>query len=140
MKHTPMTDEEIENAKLIPAGTRCQAEVKSAEDHISAKGKESIKLIFTVYNGDQRKEIWCFITPAYAKLYKHAIVAMVSQEQYEAGEISPDLFENKSCEVEIGTQEYEDKEGNKRNKNVIADIFRMEGTISSKDDSKDLPF
>jgi len=122
MNYKPMTDEEIESANLIPEGTKCKAEVREAYDHIGKEsGKESIKLVLDVYNGADEipREVWCFITPNYAKLWKHAIVAMIGQQEYEAGHIGAESFVGKTCSVLVGQDEYQGKR-----KNIILDFIR----------------
>jgi hypothetical protein len=135
MNYTPMTDEEIENANLIPDSTECNAEIIESMEHTSKEGKESIKLIVEVYHGEGKQKIFCYLTPAYAKLWKHAIVTMLGETVYQSGNISASMFEYKLCKVIIGVDEYKGKK-----KNIITDfiITKDGGQIPEKKD--DLPF
>lgn len=126
MNYKPMSDEDIEKANLIPDLAKCQAEVISAELYTGKEsGKESIKLVMHVYHDDLTKEIWVFLTPNYAKLWKHAVVSMVGADAYATGNVSPSMFEGKNCTVEIGLDQYKGKM-----KNVITDILPANSVIN----------
>lgn len=126
MQYTPKTDEELEMDGLIPDGTVCNVEVKSSETYIGPTNKESVKVIFAAYHEEIEAEIWCFLTPNYARLWKHAIVAMVGQQEYEAGNIGATSFEYKHCKALIGIDEYKGKK-----KNVILDFMKGDGGSSN---------
>lgn len=120
MNFTPMSDDEIDTAGLIPEGTVCHAEVTSSEKYISnSSGKESIRVILNVFHEDNTFQMYVYLTPAYMKLFKHAVQAMVSQQDYESGNIDAQSFENKLCDVLIGFDEYKGQK-----KNVIVDFFK----------------
>lgn len=123
MNFKPMTDEEIALANLIKDDTECFAEVKEANDHVSKdSGKESIKLKLNVWdNATNRGYIDVYLTPSFMKLFKHACTSMLSQEQYESGNIQAIDFQGKSCNVIIGIQK--DKNGKYPDKNVIKDFL-----------------
>jgi hypothetical protein len=134
MNYTPMTDEEIATANLIPDGTECSFEVAAASLHTSKAGKESIKLALSVFNGDATRRIYVYITPSFPMLFKRAICTMLSQEQYEAGGISPEAFEDKTGRVIVGVEDNV-YNGEKTKKNVIRDFLK---STTAKDN--DLPF
>lgn len=122
MQYKPMTDDEIENENLIPDGEKCSATVVSSELYIGKQsGKESTKVILSVSYGMVTVEIWCFLTPAYKKLWKHAVIAMLGEQAYNSGDISPVMFEGKRCIVQVGLEQY-----NGKNKNSILDFFAGE--------------
>ena len=132
MDFKPMTDKEIAEDGLIPAGTRCVAEVVSSDVHIGKEsGKESTKVTFAVYNGDKRKELTVYLTPACKTLWKHAIVSMLGEAVYNTGKVTPDMFLGKICDVLVEHETY-----NNSLKNVIKDIFVATNTVPKAD----LPF
>jgi hypothetical protein len=95
MQHQPMTDEEIKKAEedrqknfLIQEGEKCFAEVVETNDHVSDKGKESIMLKLAIWDDTTLKtHIYCYLTPAFMLLYKHACIAMLGQVKYDSGNI-----------------------------------------------------
>jgi hypothetical protein len=137
MNYTPMTDEEIATANLIPDGTECAFEVAAASAHTSKARKESIKLALSVYYGDMTRRIDVYLTPNYPKLFKHAIVSMLSQAEYEAGNISAEVFEDKTGRVIVGVEDNV-YNGEKTKKNVVRDFLKSTNATTAKDN--DLPF
>lgn len=105
MDFIPKTDKQIEDELLIPHKTKCLFEVREAKHHTSQEGKHSIKLSLNVFHEDTERKIDVYITPNFARLFKHAICHIISQEDYEAGHIEPEMFENKTGGVLIGVKD-----------------------------------
>jgi hypothetical protein len=135
MDYKPMTDAEIEAAGMLKPGEYA-AEVKVCSEYTSPNsGKTSLKTIFSVFDGDRTYEVWAFLTPAFPRLWKHAVTACISQEAYEGGHISPDDFTGKQCRVIIRHGEYQGKP-----KMEIADILKSSGGSLPLHGDSGLPF
>ena len=136
MNFKPMTDAEIEMANIIPEGTECDAEVVKSEAYVSqSSGKETIRLILNVFHGEITNQVYCYLTPNFPFLFKHAIIAMLSDAEYQAGEISPAIFEYKTCRVVVGLDEYKG-----RKKNIVMDFKRRPADAAPLPSGDNLPW
>lgn len=112
---------------ILEDGGKYYAEVSEAVNHTAkSTGKESIKILFDLYGTTARiGQIPVYLTPKFAKLFKHGIISMLGEDKFKSNIVDANDFIGKNCIVQIGT-EYGEYEGRKTEKFIIKDIFKSE--------------
>lgn len=119
-----------EEVVVLEDGGKYYAEVSEAVNHTAkSTGKESIKLVFDLFGTTSRVgQLPVYITPKFAKLFKHGIVAMLGEEKFKSNIVDAEDFVGKNCIVQVGieTGEYE---GRKTEKFIVRDILKSESNV-----------
>lgn len=129
MKFTPMTDQELQVAALVPEGAYSYQVVK-AEDKISQAGNEYISLTIKVWD-DEGKEHSIFTNLAFVKLLKHFSDVNDLQDLYQMGDIPAERCLGKSGgKVLLGIEgeKPDGKGGMYRAKNIVKDYINLAGS------------
>lgn len=131
MNFTPLNEEEIQVASLLPEGLYNYLVIKS-EDKVSKAGNEYIGLTIKVWD-NIGKEHQIFTNLALIKLLKHFCDANGMQEEYNSGNVPAEKCFNKSgghVIIGIEGEKPNPNGGMYRAKNIVKDYV-----ISSDDDS-----
>ena len=121
MEFTPKTEEEIKAANLLEAGDY-DFDVLVAEDAISSKGNEMIKVNLGIYTGDKvRGRIFDYLMPSMEAKLRHFCDTVGLLKEYESGSLSANMCEGRSGKCRIIIQE--DKAGKYDPKNTIKDYI-----------------
>lgn len=132
MRTTPKTAKEIAEAGLWPAGTY-DYEVLTAEDTISQKGAEMIKLKVKIFNdAGQSQTVFDYLLDAMPGKLRHAADAFGLLAEYEAGGFEAIDCEGKTGKCKVAIQI--DKSGAYPDKNGIADYIPVvtAGSVEKK--------
>ena len=126
MKHTPLTDEEIDQSGLLEAGTY-DFEIANAEDKVSSKGNDMIEVNLAVYDADGGvRKIRDWIMPQMAKKFKHFHNACGMMDKYDSGSlVSADVI-GKVGKCLIKLDKYTNKDGLEVSTNKIDDYVKRE--------------
>jgi hypothetical protein len=129
MKFEPKSEADIKKANLLPDGTY-DATIGTAEDTISSKGNEMIKLDVTVYdkNGNTRF-IYDYLLEALAYKLRHAAEACGLLDEYAKGTLEAQDFIGKSCKVKV---KIDSKNPDFPPKNVINDYITPDKSFIPK--------
>jgi len=140
MNFTPMSDEEIQSANLIPDG-QYQAEVLDAQDKnehgqplLTQKGVEKINLQLKVYDQQGKAHtLQCVLTPAYMKLLKRFADAAGLSDQYKKGNINADtcLAVTRLIGVEITMRSYINKQNQEIFVNNVNDFMSLDASTTA---------
>lgn len=126
MRTTPKTEKELAEAGIWPAGTY-DFEVLTAEDTISRKGSDMIKLKVKIFNdAGESQTLFDYILDAMPAKLRHAAEAFGLLEEYEAGGFEAIDCEGKTGKCKIKT----DKSEGYPDKNGIADYITIVTTGS----------
>lgn len=139
MKHTPVTEEQLKEAGLLPNGVY-DFTITEAKETVSGSGNDMFALKLDVFEPDGKaRSILDWILPSFAKKYKHIHDACGLLDLYTSGETKPDDLVGKSGKLflTIG-KPYTDKNGIERINNSVEDYVKKDNLI--KDDSQDIPF
>lgn len=137
MRFTPKTEQEIQEANLLPEG-KYDFEVIAAEEKQSAKGNDMIVVTIAIYqNGNRKTNVFDYLLESMAFKLRHFCQNTGLIEKYESGELTADDCIGKTglCKIKI----QKDKSGNYPDKNVIADYLDA-GACSSHETESDIPF
>lgn len=143
MKFQSKSEKEIKEMNLLPAG-EYDAEIGTAEDQVSQKGNEMIKLDVTVFDAKGgRHFVFDYLLEAMAFKLRHAAEACGLLGKYETGLLTSDDFIGKGCRVKLKIDV--SKDGKYPDKNVIADyvveLREMKNDKTVKEDLGDaIPF
>lgn len=150
MNFTPLSEQELQIASLMPEGIYDYQVVK-AEDKISKAGNEYTSINLMVWD-EQGKEHIIYTNMALIKLLKHFCDVNNMEEQYKSGNIIAASFEGKNGgKVQLGIEGEKPKEGggNYKAKNIVLDYIApsADSTMkplpaAKKDDflNDDIPF
>jgi Protein of unknown function (DUF669) len=118
MRLTPKTEEEIQEAGLMPEGCY-DFEVIHAEEGTSKKGNEMIIIELAVFDATgRRREIKDYLMEAMAFKLRHFCETAGIIDDYNAGILDADNLTGKTGKVTIGK---EPAKGNFRAKNTVVD-------------------
>ena len=141
MRFTPLTEEELQTASLVPDGIYSYEVIKS-EDALSKAGNEYIKFTLKVWDNEGREHL-IFTNLALVKLLKHFCDMNGMQDDYKSGlVIAENCLHKSGGHVMIGI------EGEKPNpnggfypaKNIVKDyIVAPQGSMSHPASMKPLP-
>lgn len=148
MKFTPKTEKEITEENLLPEG-RYDFEISGAEETLSKKGNEMIKLMVRVYKPDGKFNI---VTDYLLEsmLYKllHCCEACDLMAQYESGRLSADDFIGKTGQLKLVVKI--DETGNYPDQNSIKDYVvdknkpitknPLQEVLDEANDDDEIPF
>lgn len=149
MNFSPKTAEELQLAELIPEG-EYDFKVLSAEDAVSKKGNDMLKLKLAVYVGQREYHVFDYLLEAMAFKLRHFCESTGLMHQYEDGTLSANNVDGAAGIVVIELEK--PKEGSKYGpKNVVSDYISRDGvkiesepakTKSSQEplDGDDIPF
>lgn len=141
MRFTPVTEEELQTASLVPDGIYDYQVIKS-EDAVSKAGNEYIKFTLRVFD-NEGKEHLIFTNLALIKLLKHFCDVNGMQGDYNSGNV-----EAEKCLYKAGGKIMVGIEGEKPNpsggvyaaKNIVKDyIFAPHGSMQLPPAMKPLP-
>ena len=128
MKFTPKSEKEINEANLLPDKTKASFEVLAAEDQVSGKGNDMIKLKVAIFlNGEQKTILFDYLLEAMAFKLRHFCQNTGLIEKYETGELTAADCMGKIGGCLIGIQK--DKTGAYPDKNVIKDYIETDEDI-----------
>lgn len=121
MNFTPKTDEQINSDGLLPKGVY-DFTIISSEDYVGkSSGKESIKIKLNVFGNDGKDyHVYDYLTPNFAKKFKHACVGLGMADKYEFGSIMASDFQGRSGKVEI---DIEPSKGDYPARNKVVDFI-----------------
>lgn len=121
MRFTPKSEHEIEAENLLPKG-RYDFEVVKAEDAVSKKGNEMIKVCLKVFapNGGT-PFVWDYLLEAFLGKLLNFCSATGLMEAYNNGDLQADMLFGRCGKVDIDT---EPASGNYKAKNVVVDYVR----------------
>jgi len=129
MRFTPVSENDLQVAKLLPEGIYSYQVLKS-EEKVSNAGNEYISLLLKVWDEDG-KEHTIFTNLALKHLLKHFCDVNDMQEEYKSGNISEEKFLNKSGgSVVIGIEGEKPNPtgGMYRAKNIVKDYVILPGS------------
>ena len=141
MRFTPLTEEELQAASLVPDGIYDYQVIKS-EDAVSKAGNEYIKFTLSVFD-NEGKEHLIFTNLALVKLLKHFCDVNGMQNDYMSGVVLAE-----KCLYKAGGRAVIGIEGEKPNpnggvyaaKNIVKDyIHDAKGSMQSPAAMKPLP-
>lgn len=124
MKFKPKTEQELQ-AMMLVEPQECDFEVVSAEDAISGKGNEMIKLKLRVYTDSGERFIFDYLMEAMAYKLRHFAEATGLIDHYEAGTLSAMDCLNRSGRLRLGIER--DKTGQYADRNGVKDYVPVEG-------------
>jgi len=133
MNFTPLTDEQLQIAALVPEGIYEYTVVKS-EDKISKTGNEYTSITLMVWD-ENGKEHLIFTNMALIKLLKHFCDVNGMQEQYKSGNIPAPNFIGKNggkvC-LSIEGEKQNPTGGVYKAKNIVKDyIISPSGSLTN---------
>ena len=117
MRFTPKSKEELEFENLLPKG-EYDFEVVKAEDAVSKKGNEMIKLNLKVFNGDGFQFVTDYLMEAMAFKLRHFFETVGMIASYEAGTV--DAADLVGCAGKVRI-DIEPASGDYASKNVVKD-------------------
>lgn len=121
MNFTPKSAEELQLAELMPEG-EYDFKVLSAEDAVSKKGNDMLKLKLAVYVGQREYHVFDYLLEAMAFKLRHFCESTGLLDLYEDGILTADDCDGAAGIVEIEIEK--PKEGSKYGpKNVVADYI-----------------
>jgi len=129
MRFTPVTESELQVAKLLPEGIYSY-EVKVSEEKLSEAGNDYISLRLKVWDEDGKEHI-IFTNLALKHLLKHFCDVNDMQEEYKSGNIPQEQFLNKcggSVCIGIEGEKPNPKGGTFRAKNIVKDYVKLPGS------------
>ena len=140
MKVTPKTDDELAKADLIKDRTY-PFDIIAAEEAISKKGAEMIKVKLKIYGeGDRYAFINDYLLDAFPKKINHLCKQLGLVQQYMDGELKSEMLVGKSGYVKIAIRE---AKGDFGPQNSVVDYVgkpsEEEKQEGMKDDTK-IPF
>lgn len=103
MKITPKSASEVATAGLLPAGVY-DCEVVEAEETVSSKGNDMIKMRVKVYTEDgSSRTLFDYLLDSVAYKVRHAAESFGLMEAYDAGELSAIDLQGRTgrCKVRI---------------------------------------
>lgn len=133
MKHTPVTEEQIAAAGLLPEGVY-DFTIASAEEKVSSGGNDMFALRLTVFDtqGEDRI-IFDWVLPSFPKKYKHLHDALGLLDLYQSGETKSDNLVGKSGKLILGIgKPYTDNNGLERVNNSVVDYVKRDNVATYK--------
>lgn len=145
MKFQPKDEQTLEREKaelaskrLMKYGTICDCEVVDAENKVSSKHNEMIKLVLRVFTPDAEEKIFDdYLLASMEYKLRHAADTFGLLDKYEAGILMASDFFNKTGKCKMGIEK--DKTGQYPDKNKIVDYVKrgvgmaMPTTLPSKE-------
>ncbi len=110
MKFEPKSEEEVQSVGVLEGVF--DFEIVTAREYVSDKGNETFELGLTVYDAEGKplsKKAW--VTPAFAKTFKHLHDACGMVDKYLAGTTIADDFIGKTGKVKFSKRKYINKDG-----------------------------
>lgn len=135
MKFEPKTEEEINAGNLLEGGDY-DFEVAKAEEAVSKKGNEMVKLtIHIMDNEDRRHTVFDYLVSSDESAFKlRGFAESVGLlEQYEAGEIRAEQMEGRAGSCKIGI---DDKDKSYPAKNVVRAYLKPKAPASAMNGAK----
>jgi hypothetical protein len=132
MRVAPKTAKEIAEDGLWPAGTY-DYEILTAEDTISKKGADMIKLKVKIFNDEgQTQTIFDYLLDAMPAKLRHAAEAFGLLDEYESGGFDAIECEGRTGKCKVAIQK--DKTGAYPDRNGIADYIPVvtAGSVEKK--------
>lgn len=122
MKITPKTDEELKASNLLPAG-KYPFEISGAIDAVSkTSGLPMIKLTVRAFDDENKIHLMTdYLTSSEAAAFKvkNVCKACGLLEQYESGDVQPDMFIGKTGYLNLIVEEHKDYGPQNKIKNYI---------------------
>ena len=148
MDFTPKTEEEIKKANLLENGDY-DFDVLVAEDAISSKGNEMIKVVVGIYVGSNiGSRVFDYLLPSMEAKLRHFCDTVGLLKEYQAGNLAASMCEGRSGKCRIIIQE--DKTGQYGPKNVVKDyicrsakplgVNKPENKIHDLNEDSEVPF
>jgi hypothetical protein len=141
MKYESKTEEELQSVGTLEG--IFDFEITKAREYVSDKGNETFELALNVFDTDgtpRPRKDW--VTPAFAKKFKHLHDACGLLEQYGAGTTTEDDLVGKTGELKMSKKKYINKDGLEVTGDQVEDYIKRASTESYKDAVKDddVPF
>lgn len=136
MRVDPKTEQEVEEAGLLPAG-EYDFEVIEAEDTTSKKGNDMLVLTLSIEDGDGRShKVIDYLVDAVAYKVRHFASAVGMLKEYEAGNIPAHLLKGRTgkCKLRL-----EPAKGDFRAKNSVNDYVKESGGNGAAPPAKFVP-
>lgn len=125
MKFDPKTEEEVSSFGILEG--IFDFEITTAREYVSDKGNETFELGLTVYDAEGKplsKKAW--VTPAFAKTFKHLHDACGLDDKYKAGTTVADDFIGKTGKVKFIKRKYTNKDGLEVTGDAIDDYVKRD--------------
>lgn len=126
MQFKPQSEADIA-AKSKPITGTFPATIHTAENCTSKKGVDMIKLDLTVYAGDRKLEKSTYLHPAMEVLVFNACKHSGLLEEYQSGDLTAEMFENKDVMVKLGIEKGKD---GYPDKSVIKDFMPVDAPVT----------
>lgn len=125
MRFQPKTDEEINQIGILEG--IFDFEVRAAREYINDKGNEVFEIELNVYDHEgiaRPRKDW--VTPSYAKKFKHLHDSVGLLSKYESGETQADDLVGKSGKLKMSKRKYINKEGKEAEGDQIDDYIKRD--------------
>lgn len=106
MQFKPLSAKEVEERLKLPKGD-FPATVISAENAMSKKEVEMIKLSVQVFVGDRKLHFTDYLHPAMEVKVRHFCECAGLMDQYECGSLTAEMCEGKDITVKLGIKKQE---------------------------------
>lgn len=125
MKFEPKTEEEVQSFGVLEG--IYDFEILTAREYVSDKGNETFELGLKVFDSEGQplsKKAW--VTPAFAKTFKHLHDACGMVDKYLAGTTVADDFIGKTGKVKFAKRKYTNKDGIEMTGDQIEDYVKRD--------------
>ncbi len=125
MKFEPKTEEEVLSVNVMEGVF--DFEITAAREYVSDKGNETFELgVYDTEGKPVSKKDW--VTPAFAKKFKHIHDACNMVEKYQSGTTVSDDFIGKTGKLKMSKRKYTNKDGIEVTGDQIEDYIKREST------------
>jgi hypothetical protein len=129
MTFTPKTEAQLKEKNLWPDGSY-DFRVQEAEEGISTKGNEQIKLKLVIYKGEASRFVYDYLSPLMEFKLRHFCEATGLISKYDSGRLTADDMIGREGIVQIRT---EPAKGNFEAKNAVKDYVVKKADIRRPD-------
>lgn len=131
MKFSPKSEEEVSSFGALEGVF--DFEIITAREYVSDKGNETFELSLNVYDTEGNplsKKAW--VTPAFAKTFKHLHDACGLVDKYLAGTTVADDFIGKTGKIKMKKRKYLNKDGLEVTGDTVEDFVKRDNTEAYK--------